>query len=162
MIVCVQQDISVCVCLCQVGCCWTDVRVLLVDDFLRCGTDQILLVFEEPRSSGELLSNFLLTDLCGITYSVRQLTSDAYLLSDVWCNVIRSDMYEPLRLSNIRIMWRRLNRKRLQMSSNKSFRKCYLFIADIMQLVLFCIMSLWSDIEFSFSDLFVLILCTLV
>ncbi|XP_056610587.1 Fanconi anemia group B protein isoform X1 [Triplophysa dalaica] len=66
----------------QVGCCWTDVRVLLVDDFLRCGTDQILLVFEEPRSSGELLSNFLLTDLCGITYSCGQAVSDVSSTSD--------------------------------------------------------------------------------
>ncbi|KAI7808428.1 Fanconi anemia group B protein [Triplophysa rosa] len=66
----------------QVGCCWTDVRVPLVDDFLGCGTDQILLVFEEPRSSGELLSNFLLTDLCGITYSCGRADSDVSSASD--------------------------------------------------------------------------------
>ncbi|XP_051566582.1 Fanconi anemia group B protein [Myxocyprinus asiaticus] len=53
----------------QVACCWSGVRLLLIDDFLGCGSDQILLVFEEQSSSGELLSNFLLTDLCGITYS---------------------------------------------------------------------------------------------
>ncbi|XP_052004437.1 Fanconi anemia group B protein [Xyrauchen texanus] len=53
----------------QVACCWSGVHLLLIDDFLGCGSDQILLVFEEQCSSGELLSNFLLTDLCGITYS---------------------------------------------------------------------------------------------
>nr|XP_055070607.1 Fanconi anemia group B protein isoform X1 [Misgurnus anguillicaudatus]XP_055070608.1 Fanconi anemia group B protein isoform X1 [Misgurnus anguillicaudatus]XP_055070609.1 Fanconi anemia group B protein isoform X1 [Misgurnus anguillicaudatus]XP_055070610.1 Fanconi anemia group B protein isoform X1 [Misgurnus anguillicaudatus]XP_055070611.1 Fanconi anemia group B protein isoform X1 [Misgurnus anguillicaudatus]XP_055070612.1 Fanconi anemia group B protein isoform X1 [Misgurnus anguillicaudatus] len=60
----------------QVGSCWTDVRLILVDDFLGCGTDQMLLVFEESMSSGELLSNFLLTDLCAITYSCVQSNTE--------------------------------------------------------------------------------------
>ncbi|KAK9968918.1 hypothetical protein ABG768_027135 [Culter alburnus] len=64
----------------QVASCWTGVRQLLVDDFVGCGTDQMLLVFEERDSSGELLSNFLLTDLCGITYSCGR--SDVLNTSD--------------------------------------------------------------------------------
>ncbi|KAF4108676.1 Fanconi anemia group B protein isoform X2 [Onychostoma macrolepis] len=51
----------------QVAGCWTGVRLLLVDDFMGCGTDQMLLVFES--SSAEPLSSFLLTDLCAVTYS---------------------------------------------------------------------------------------------
>ncbi|KAG1927831.1 Fanconi anemia group B protein [Pimephales promelas] len=53
----------------QVAWCVTGVCVLLVDDFLRCGSDQMLLVFEDQDSPGDLLRNFTLTDLCGVTYS---------------------------------------------------------------------------------------------
>ncbi|XP_043086495.1 Fanconi anemia group B protein [Puntigrus tetrazona] len=51
----------------QVAGSWTGVRLLLVDDFVGCGTDQMLLVFES--SSAETLGSFLLTDLCAVTYS---------------------------------------------------------------------------------------------
>uniref|UniRef100_A0A3B4TF22 FA complementation group B n=1 Tax=Seriola dumerili TaxID=41447 RepID=A0A3B4TF22_SERDU len=40
-----------------------------VDDFLGCGTDQLLLVFKDEGVTGQLLGNFLITDLCGISYS---------------------------------------------------------------------------------------------
>ncbi|KAK7154663.1 hypothetical protein R3I94_007860 [Phoxinus phoxinus] len=53
----------------QVAWCWTGVCVLLVDDFMRCGSDQMLLVFEGQNSPGDPLRNFTLTDLCGVTYS---------------------------------------------------------------------------------------------
>ncbi|XP_016345247.1 Fanconi anemia group B protein isoform X3 [Sinocyclocheilus anshuiensis] len=57
-----EQPLSI-----QVAGCWTGVRLLLVDDFMGCGMDQMLLVFES--SSAEPLSSFLLTDLCAVTYS---------------------------------------------------------------------------------------------
>ncbi|XP_066497196.1 Fanconi anemia group B protein [Hoplias malabaricus] len=51
----------------KVAGCWTGVRSLLVDDFLGCGSEQILLIFEDPDE--EVLGRFLLTDLCGVHYS---------------------------------------------------------------------------------------------
>ncbi|CAM4599568.1 unnamed protein product [Leuciscus chuanchicus] len=53
----------------QVAWCWTGVCSLLVDDFVRCGSDQMLLVFEDQNAPGDLLRNFTLTDLCAVTYS---------------------------------------------------------------------------------------------
>ncbi|XP_056123253.1 Fanconi anemia group B protein [Rhinichthys klamathensis goyatoka] len=53
----------------QVAWCVTGVCLLLVDDFMRVGSDQMLLVFEDQDSPGDLLRNFMLTDLCGVTYS---------------------------------------------------------------------------------------------
>lgn len=43
--------------------------MLLVDDFMRCGSDQMLLVLEDQNTPGDLLRNFTLTDLCAVTYS---------------------------------------------------------------------------------------------
>uniref|UniRef100_A0A3B4ZMQ1 FA complementation group B n=1 Tax=Stegastes partitus TaxID=144197 RepID=A0A3B4ZMQ1_9TELE len=40
-----------------------------VDDFLGCGTEQILLVFKDQGAAGQPLEKFLITDLCGISYS---------------------------------------------------------------------------------------------
>lgn len=54
----------------QVAVCWTDVRLLLVDDFVGVGFEQILLIFEEIDSAEGILGRFLLTDLCAIHYSV--------------------------------------------------------------------------------------------
>lgn len=54
----------------QVAACWTDVRLLLVDDFVGAGFEQMLLLFEEINSAEEILGKFLLTDLCGVCYSV--------------------------------------------------------------------------------------------
>ncbi|XP_046902746.1 Fanconi anemia group B protein [Hypomesus transpacificus] len=54
----------------QVASCWSGVRSLHVDDFLGCGTDQILLVYENLTENP--LDNFLVTDLCGSTYSCCQ------------------------------------------------------------------------------------------
>lgn len=53
----------------QVAACWSGVHSLHVDDFLGCGTEQILLLFEEQSQAGNQLENFLITDLCGSTYS---------------------------------------------------------------------------------------------
>ncbi|RXN12445.1 Fanconi anemia group B isoform X1 [Labeo rohita] len=64
----------------QVACCWTGVRLLLVDDFVGCGTDQMLLVFES--SSEEPLSSFLLTDLCAVTYSCGRSDGEELNTSD--------------------------------------------------------------------------------
>uniref|UniRef100_A0A3Q1II82 FA complementation group B n=1 Tax=Anabas testudineus TaxID=64144 RepID=A0A3Q1II82_ANATE len=40
-----------------------------VDDFLQCGTDQMLLIFKTQDVTGPPLDHFLLTDFCGISYS---------------------------------------------------------------------------------------------
>lgn len=40
-------------------------------DFLGCGTEQILVVFKDQGVTGQPLEKFLLTDLCGITFAVR-------------------------------------------------------------------------------------------
>ncbi|KAI2660942.1 Fanconi anemia group B protein [Labeo rohita] len=64
----------------DVACCWTGVRLLLVDDFVGCGTDQMLLVFES--SSEEPLSSFLLTDLCAVTYSCGRSDGEELNTSD--------------------------------------------------------------------------------
>ncbi|TRZ00079.1 hypothetical protein DNTS_004633 [Danionella cerebrum] len=53
----------------QVVSCWSEVRLLLVDDFLFSGTDQMLLLFQDQCSSQDVIGNFLLTDLCGVTFS---------------------------------------------------------------------------------------------
>lgn len=41
-----------------------------VDDFLSFGTEQMLLIFAETNATSQPLGNFLITDLCGISYSV--------------------------------------------------------------------------------------------
>uniref|UniRef100_A0A8C1S417 FA complementation group B n=2 Tax=Cyprinus carpio TaxID=7962 RepID=A0A8C1S417_CYPCA len=64
----------------QMAGCWTGVRLLLVDDFMGCGTDQMLLVFES--SSAEPLSSFLLTDLCAVTYSCGRSDGEELNTSD--------------------------------------------------------------------------------
>ncbi|KAK0131754.1 Fanconi anemia group B protein [Merluccius polli] len=51
---------------------WSAVRSAHVDDFLGCGTEQLLLVFEEDDRTRHQLGHFLLTDLCGITFSSGQ------------------------------------------------------------------------------------------
>ncbi|KAF4087400.1 hypothetical protein AMELA_G00095280 [Ameiurus melas] len=53
----------------KVAACWTDVRLLLVDDFVGAGSEQMLLLFEEIDSADEIPGRFLLTDLCGVRYS---------------------------------------------------------------------------------------------
>ncbi|KAF5892066.1 Fanconi anemia group B protein [Clarias magur] len=52
----------------KVAACWTDVRLLLVDDFIGAGFEQMLLVFEEIDSADGTLGKFLLTDLAGVCY----------------------------------------------------------------------------------------------
>ncbi|XP_012680562.2 Fanconi anemia group B protein [Clupea harengus] len=52
----------------QVAACWSGVSSVLVDDFVGCGTDQILLVLHDQNPS-ESITNFIMTDLCGIMYS---------------------------------------------------------------------------------------------
>uniref|UniRef100_A0AAY4DNN5 Fanconi anemia group B protein n=1 Tax=Denticeps clupeoides TaxID=299321 RepID=A0AAY4DNN5_9TELE len=53
----------------QVAASWTGVRSLHVDDFVGCGTDQMLLVFRDQSPDDCPLKEFLITDLCGITFS---------------------------------------------------------------------------------------------
>ncbi|XP_076025962.1 Fanconi anemia group B protein [Genypterus blacodes] len=50
---------------------WSDVSTVLVDDFLGCGTDQMLLVFKDRDMEEKRLDHFLITDLCGISYSEK-------------------------------------------------------------------------------------------
>uniref|UniRef100_A0A8C9WWU3 FA complementation group B n=1 Tax=Sander lucioperca TaxID=283035 RepID=A0A8C9WWU3_SANLU len=51
---------------------WSSVSSVHVDDFLGCGTDQMLLFFKDQGITGQPLDTFLLTDLCGISYSHGQ------------------------------------------------------------------------------------------
>lgn len=53
----------------QVASLWSGVSSVHVDDFVGCGTDQMLLIFEDPGAKGQPLEKFLLTDLCGIHYA---------------------------------------------------------------------------------------------
>ncbi|XP_071331643.1 Fanconi anemia group B protein [Trachinotus anak] len=53
---------------------WSGVSSAHVEDFLGCGTDQLLLVFKDEGVTGQPLENFLLTDLCGTSYSHGQDT----------------------------------------------------------------------------------------
>ncbi|XP_024143021.1 Fanconi anemia group B protein [Oryzias melastigma] len=57
----------------QVASQWSGVRSVHIGDFLRCGTDQLLLVFDDQE---ELKKHFLITDLCGIFYSGGQEDPD--------------------------------------------------------------------------------------
>ncbi|KAL2081680.1 hypothetical protein ACEWY4_023533 [Coilia grayii] len=52
----------------QVAACWSGMSSVLVDDFVGCGTDQILLVLHD-QSPPQSLTNFIMTDLCGTAYS---------------------------------------------------------------------------------------------
>ncbi|KAA8588072.1 hypothetical protein FQN60_001266, partial [Etheostoma spectabile] len=56
----------------QIASHWSGVSSVHVDDFLGCGTDQMLLVFKDQGITGQHLDTFLLTDLCGISYSHGQ------------------------------------------------------------------------------------------
>ncbi|XP_037645377.1 Fanconi anemia group B protein [Sebastes umbrosus] len=56
----------------QIASHWSSVSSVHVDDFLGCGTDQMLLVFKDQGVTGQPLETFLLTDLCGISYSRGQ------------------------------------------------------------------------------------------
>ncbi|KPP78326.1 hypothetical protein Z043_102173 [Scleropages formosus] len=55
----------------QVARCWEDVSSVFVDDFVGCGTDQLLLLSEEPRPPQCKLTNFTITDLGDTTYTSR-------------------------------------------------------------------------------------------
>ncbi|KAM6934032.1 Fanconi anemia group B protein [Xenentodon cancila] len=56
----------------QIACLWSGVCSVHVEDFLRCGTEQMLLVFKDQGVAGQLLGKFLITDLCGVSYSCDQ------------------------------------------------------------------------------------------
>ncbi|XP_029385825.1 Fanconi anemia group B protein isoform X2 [Echeneis naucrates] len=53
---------------------WSGVSSVHVDDFLGSGTDQLLLLFKSECVAGQPLENFLITDLCGTSYSYGQDT----------------------------------------------------------------------------------------
>ncbi|XP_036396751.1 Fanconi anemia group B protein [Megalops cyprinoides] len=55
----------------QVASCWQGVCSLLVDDFVGCGTDQVLLLFESHHPPGATLTNFMITDLGDMIYTSR-------------------------------------------------------------------------------------------
>ncbi|XP_061083050.1 Fanconi anemia group B protein [Conger conger] len=55
----------------QVASCWQGVCSLLVDDFVGCGTDQALILFDDPCPPGSAPTNFIITDLGDITYTSR-------------------------------------------------------------------------------------------
>ncbi|XP_041739199.1 Fanconi anemia group B protein [Coregonus clupeaformis] len=66
----------------QVASCWSGVSSLHVDDFLGCGTDQMLLVFGSQSPPVGPVDLFLITDLCGTTYSHGQESSEGQQASD--------------------------------------------------------------------------------
>ncbi|XP_006638071.2 Fanconi anemia group B protein isoform X1 [Lepisosteus oculatus] len=53
----------------QVASRWEGVSALHVDDFVGCGNDQILLVFENHTTADDVLRDFRLTDLAAIAYT---------------------------------------------------------------------------------------------
>ncbi|KAI1899330.1 hypothetical protein AGOR_G00060680 [Albula goreensis] len=55
----------------QVASCWQGMYSYLVDDFVGCGTDQALIMFDNHFPPGATMSNFIITDLGDITYSSR-------------------------------------------------------------------------------------------
>lgn len=63
-------------CLSQIASQWSGVSSVHVDDFLGCGTDQ-MLIFKNNKE-GHPLESFLITDLCGISYSVSHILSYFY------------------------------------------------------------------------------------
>lgn len=54
----------------QIASRWSGVSSVHVDDFMGCGTDQMLLLFKDQGVARQPLEKFLITDLCGISYSV--------------------------------------------------------------------------------------------
>ncbi|XP_019910129.2 Fanconi anemia group B protein isoform X2 [Esox lucius] len=66
----------------QVALCWSNVSSLHVDDFVGCGTDQMLLVFRSQSAPVGSVDNFLITDLCGTSYSHGQESSEGPNASD--------------------------------------------------------------------------------
>ncbi|KAK1902692.1 Fanconi anemia group B protein [Dissostichus eleginoides] len=64
----------------QIASHWSSVSSVHVDDFLGCGTDQMLLVFKNQGTTGQPIEKYLLTDLCGISYSRGQDENDLLTL----------------------------------------------------------------------------------
>ncbi|XP_061696754.1 Fanconi anemia group B protein [Syngnathoides biaculeatus] len=65
----------------QVAAQWSNVSHVHVDDYLGCGTDQILLVFNGDDVSGQPPERFIITDLCGISYSRGEHSGSTVQLS---------------------------------------------------------------------------------
>ncbi|XP_077392043.1 Fanconi anemia group B protein [Festucalex cinctus] len=53
----------------QIAAQWSNVISVHVDDYLGCGTEQLLLIFKDGCVPGQPLEHFIITDLCGITFS---------------------------------------------------------------------------------------------
>ncbi|XP_061925104.1 Fanconi anemia group B protein isoform X1 [Entelurus aequoreus] len=51
----------------QVVAQWSEVSSVHVDDYLGCGTEQMLLILKDE--GGQPLERYIITDLCGISYS---------------------------------------------------------------------------------------------
>ncbi|XP_035250027.1 Fanconi anemia group B protein [Anguilla anguilla] len=60
----------------QVASCWQGVFSLLVDDFVGCGTDQALILFDDHCHPGAAPTNFIITDLGDITYTSNPESSE--------------------------------------------------------------------------------------
>ncbi|XP_048834107.1 Fanconi anemia group B protein isoform X2 [Brienomyrus brachyistius] len=60
----------------QVAHCWEGVSSLHVDDFVACGTDQLLMLFEKHEPPEGALAEFVITDLGDMTYTTRQNVVD--------------------------------------------------------------------------------------
>ncbi|XP_035797332.1 Fanconi anemia group B protein isoform X2 [Amphiprion ocellaris] len=58
----------------QIASFWSGVSSVHSDDFLGCGTEQMLLIFKDQGAEGQQLEKFLITDLCGLSYSRGQDT----------------------------------------------------------------------------------------
>ncbi|XP_017278197.1 Fanconi anemia group B protein [Kryptolebias marmoratus] len=56
----------------QIAALWSGVSSVHVDDFLGCGTDQMLLLFRDQGVARRPADKFLITDLCGISFSCGQ------------------------------------------------------------------------------------------
>ncbi|CAB1328841.1 unnamed protein product, partial [Coregonus sp. 'balchen'] len=66
----------------QVASCWSGVSSINVDYFVGCGTDQMLLVFGSQSPPVGPVDQYLITDLCGTTYSHGQESSEGRNTSD--------------------------------------------------------------------------------
>uniref|UniRef100_A0A3P8UES6 FA complementation group B n=1 Tax=Amphiprion percula TaxID=161767 RepID=A0A3P8UES6_AMPPE len=68
----------------QVSSFWSGVSSVHSDDFLGCGTEQMLLIFKDQGAEGQQLEKFLITDLCGLSYSTSSPPAENYLLTLQW------------------------------------------------------------------------------
>ncbi|MBN3303084.1 FANCB protein, partial [Amia calva] len=74
----------------RVAASWQGVRSVHVDDFVGCGTDQILLLFENRDAVEGVLDDFTITDLGEISFSVStsSFTAQDILSGDVQENYL--------------------------------------------------------------------------
>lgn len=73
----------------QIASHWSGVSSVHVDDFLQCGTDQMLLIFKTQDVTGPPLDHFLLTDFCGISYSVSSISLGCFTVTCIPLNKVQ-------------------------------------------------------------------------